>query len=838
MSGAEDVARRRRAPGVRARLLLAFAAITAIAVLAAAAALHAFGEVGERLERVDALAPVTLSALELARSAERIIAVAPALLATVERARRDALRDALAAELERVGATLRALDDAAGDALPLAPLEPLVSRLGASLSDLDASVERRLALAERLAAARRELFETNAELGRLLAPWLAVTDEEIAALAVPGARSGATAHDEAVGQLAALLDRQRLIERARQRFSDAAETLGEASGTDRDERIAVLDFRVGVALRELAATAEELEPRLRPLFLERLARLRALAEGARSIPGVRTRELAALREGERHLTETATLSARLGVEVDRLGGAAKEDISAVIGDALAVQRRSTVTLCALVGLSLLASVLIVWLYVGRRVARRLDALGDAMLAIARGELGTPVETRGRDEIAAMGRAVEVFRRNTAERDALLAQRAQAAERLEREVARRTAELESANAFKTRFLAAASHDLRQPLHALNLFVEQLRDAPDPAVRASLEARVEASIASLNDLFDALLDMARLEAGVLEPRPTAFPLERLLRRLEMTFGSVAGAKGLRLRIVSSALWVRSDFVLLERILLNLVANAVRHTERGGVVIGCRRRGARVRLDVCDSGVGVPEERRQEIFREFRQLAPRETARTEGLGLGLAIVDGLARLLDHPIELDSCPGRGSRFSISVPRTVAEGAIAATPAGPSLADPLPGRVIVVIDDDEAVLESMRGTLEKWGCTVLAAASTAAAIDALAARGAHPDLIVSDCRLGADATGIDAIARVRAAAGDGAVPALLISGDTAPERLREASASGHRLLHKPLTPMALRAMLNRLLVTGRTAAAATREPNDGATAPARAAPRAAPRPR
>lgn len=379
-------------------------------------------------------------------------------------------------------------------------------------------------------------------------------------------------------------------------------------------------------------------------------------------------------------------------------------------------------------------------------------------------------------------------------------------RLFDELQAKSRQLELANTYKSRFLAAASHDLRQPLHALNLFVAQLQAEPDPAERNRLVARIDTAINAMNELFDALLDMARLDAGMLELNLTEFAAERLLARMETTFAEAAREKGLRLSVVPSSAWVRSDFILLERILLNLVSNAVRYTTRGGIVIGCRRHGERVRLEVWDSGTGIAEDQQQNIFGEFYRLAAAGPARQSGLGLGLAIVDRLSRLLEHPVELTSRLGRGSRFRVSVPAVAKRRGPADVPEPEAtIADPMAGKLIVVIDDDALVLDGMGGLLRSWGCQVVTAGSDAAALERLAESGRRPDLIISDYRLVGGKTGIEAIESLRGAL-DAVTPAFLISGDSVPERLREASAMGYNLLQKPVPPMALRAMLNRFL--------------------------------
>ena len=367
------------------------------------------------------------------------------------------------------------------------------------------------------------------------------------------------------------------------------------------------------------------------------------------------------------------------------------------------------------------------------------------------------------------------------------------------------QLEMADRYKSHFLASASHDLRQPLHALNLFVAQLQTEKKPAERRRLVSRIDAAVASMNELFEALLDMTKLEAGILQANPAEFAVQRLLDRIETTFAELADKKGLSLRVVPCSAWVRSDPILLERILFNLVSNAVRYTARGGVVVGCRLRATQLRIDVCDTGAGIPEDQRQSIFSEFYQLANPAPDRKAGLGLGLAIVDRLGRLLGHPVQLQSHPGRGSRFSVLVPLAAELRDTVPLPVALHAADLARGKRVMVIDDDVLVLDGMRGILQSWGCRVQTAASGAAALASVADGGAQPDLIISDLRLADGETGIEVIERLREALG-APVPAFVISGDTAPERLREASAGGYHLLQKPVSPMTLRTTLNRLL--------------------------------
>jgi CheY-like chemotaxis protein len=254
------------------------------------------------------------------------------------------------------------------------------------------------------------------------------------------------------------------------------------------------------------------------------------------------------------------------------------------------------------------------------------------------------------------------------------------------------------------------------------------------------------------------------------------------------------------------VRSDPILLERILLNLVSNAVRYTTRGGVVVGCRRHGGLLRIEVWDSGAGIPDDQRQNIFAEFCRLAASETDHHAGLGLGLAIVDRLCRLLEHPIELKSMVGKGSCFAVAVPVATAPARTVEVPdAREPRLDAFKGKLIVVIDDDAMVLGSTGGLLRSWGCRVVTAGSGDAALAGLAEHDCAPDLIISDYHLSDGETGMEAIAHLRAALNT-SIPAFLISGDTDAEPLRAARVARYHLLHKPVRPMALRNMLHRYL--------------------------------
>ena len=338
---------------------------------------------------------------------------------------------------------------------------------------------------------------------------------------------------------------------------------------------------------------------------------------------------------------------------------------------------------------------------------------------------------------------------------------------------------------------ASHDLRQPIHAQGLFLEVLARSKLSASQYDALANARATWQASAEMLDTLLDFSRIEAGVVEPQMQDFQLQPLLNRIENELAPQADAKGIVYRSRETHGAVRSDPALVALILRNLVSNAIRYTDSGGVLVACRRRGRELLLEVWDTGIGIAPTQQGEIFREFHQLGNAERDRRKGLGLGLAIAQGLARALGHSLSLVSVPGRGSVFRLALPIAQASVAGGALEAAAGHARVFDVRVLV-IDDDEAVRAGMQQLLTAWGCACDVADSIE---DAQALARAHPPgLVISDYRLRELRTGAEAIAALRAEFGE-RLPALLITGDTAPQRLREARASGVPLLHKPVSP-------------------------------------------
>lgn len=401
------------------------------------------------------------------------------------------------------------------------------------------------------------------------------------------------------------------------------------------------------------------------------------------------------------------------------------------------------------------------------------------------------------------RALNEYEALNAGLEARVAEKSEALEvQLEQTRAARDA-AETANRAKTRFLAAASHDLRQPLHALGLFAARLSDRARDPEDAALVQRISTSVASLESLFSALLDISRLEAGVVAADARAMALDPLFERIANDFAPEAIEKGLRFAVVPTRCTVRSDPVLLERILRNLVANALRYTSEGGVVVGARRRPGQVSIEVWDSGPGIAPEHLDRVFEEFYQVGNPERDRSRGLGLGLAIVRRLAKLLGHEVDVASRPGRGSVFRLRVAAAPAAEIAPVEVAPPPRADPLAGRRVLVIDDEEPVREGMRQTLVAWRCTPVLAADADAAVAACA--GIAPDAMVVDYRLPLGRSGVDAIAAVRAALGRD-VPAIVVSGESTSDQIARIRDGGFTLLSKPVAPAKLRAALAHVL--------------------------------
>ncbi len=385
-----------------------------------------------------------------------------------------------------------------------------------------------------------------------------------------------------------------------------------------------------------------------------------------------------------------------------------------------------------------------------------------------------------------------------------------------EAARQEAEI--ANRAKTQFFAAASHDLRQPLHAMGLFAEALRQRIRQPEVAQLVNSINESVDALESLFSELLDITRIDSGGIDVDPRNFSLEDILRRLRLHFEPEAFDKGLALRLRGGHHVVRADPLLVERILRNLVANAIRYTQDGGVLVACRRRGGQVRLEVRDTGAGIDAEHRDRVFEEFYQVPSAQTRTDDprkGLGLGLAIVARLARLMDAALELRSVRGRGSVFALTLPIATLGAEPARLPEQPLRSGvTLAGHLIVIVEDEPAVRDGLEVLLSGWGATLVTFDSVAATRRWAASKASatqRPSLLIVDHRLEPGCTGIDAISALRDRF-DAALPAIVVSGSTLSGLEREAQAHDFHLLVKPVVPNRLRAMIAFKLAPGANA--------------------------
>jgi len=408
------------------------------------------------------------------------------------------------------------------------------------------------------------------------------------------------------------------------------------------------------------------------------------------------------------------------------------------------------------------------------------------------------------------KAAEALERVNATLERRVRERTKELTRLNTELERAKAEADDANVSKTRFVAAASHDILQPLNAARLYVtsliERQRQTDNEAEDANLVQNIDASLEAVEEIFAALLDISRLDTGAMKPEMTDFRVDELLQRLDVEFAPLARAKGLTLRFMPCALTVRSDRRLLRRLLQNFVSNAIKYTPSGSVLVGCRRRGGKLRIDVYDTGIGIPHAKRRAVFKEFHRLD--QGARVaRGVGLGLSIVERIARVLDCEVALKSVVGRGSRFSVEVPRAAAA---AASPAIAAMtrtgAGRLTGTVALCIDNERSILDGMEKLLGGWGCRVLTAADLTEALAAMEANGLEPDGLLVDYHLDGG-NGIAAIAELRRRLGrqNGRdLPAILITADRSLHVREEAQAEGAHLLHKPIKPASLRALITQ----------------------------------
>jgi signal transduction histidine kinase len=493
----------------------------------------------------------------------------------------------------------------------------------------------------------------------------------------------------------------------------------------------------------------------------------------------------------------------------RVIGTISVDVS--LSRALEVQREGVFNALRWLAVSIVLALLVAW-QEARWISAPLRKLAEAIQQLAASRRRVQVDVTDETEI---GKLQQGFNEASLALHAHQQQLQQEVGAATRELARKNAALEAASVDKSRFLAAATHDLRQPLYALTLFSSSLAaDETDP-VRLERIAHVQESIASLDKLFNELLDLSRLESGAMHAEPSEFPLDQVFDEVSRNFRLLAEQHELRLVIRATPVWVRTDRTMLARILNNLVSNALRYTREGGVLVAARERGSRVRIDVWDTGPGIADVHQQRVFEEFYRIRDEHdmhgSTTRKGLGLGLATVQRLAHLIDSDVQLHSRPGRGSLFTFSIPLTTPLERAKPSQARPDGPIDLGGVRILVIDDDPAILAGIRVLLESWSCDVLVAEDSAQALDLVESWMLPPDVVICDYSLRRGRTGLEAMQALAAHyRRDGYAEApfarLLITGETDRERLHEALEAGVPVLYKPVAPDKLRETIRDLL--------------------------------
>jgi len=408
------------------------------------------------------------------------------------------------------------------------------------------------------------------------------------------------------------------------------------------------------------------------------------------------------------------------------------------------------------------------------------------------------------DITAMRRTEQALKETNIYLEQRVKERTQELQVINEQMLKAKSVAEQANQSKTRFLASASHDLLQPLNAARLFTSALAGKKTNPEVTGLVDHIDSSLGAAEEIISTLLDISKLDAGALEPDIGNFPVHDIMRHLANDFSAIANDQGLDLHVVPSTAWIHSDSKLLRRVIQNFLSNAIRYTPKGRILLGCRRLKGYIRIEVWDTGPGIPDDQIAMIFEEFRRF--QQGRDKKGLGLGLAIVDRISGMLDHPVNVRSVQGIGSVFSITVPAAVAEQSLTdKAPSGASnrRVSSLGGLKVLCIDNDPSILQGMTALLANWECEVTAAESLESALEQLA--GERPDIILADYQLDDDQNGLDAMDALRNQI-DSDIPGILVTGYMAPEVREDAIRKRYQVLYKPVKPAALRAMVNKLL--------------------------------
>lgn len=487
-----------------------------------------------------------------------------------------------------------------------------------------------------------------------------------------------------------------------------------------------------------------------------------------------------------------------------------EDVSKVLGAAyiemstktLTLRREQAIWRALLITLGILLLAALLARRTAYHIAKPIEQLTDTVKQVEQGELDVYVASGLSNEIGSLQHGVNsmitALKQHRDHLEELIEERTM-------ELTRQTEEAEQANIAKSKFLAAASHDLRQPLHALRLFLDILNTRLRGSGLQPIMENINKSTEALGNLFDNLLDLSKVEAKAITPEYSDFPLQYIFNRLMTDYASSAYGKGLWFRMVPTKAIVHSDIAMLERILRNLVSNAIRYTNEGGVLIGCRRRNGMLEIEVWDTGIGIPENEMESIFSEFHQVDNPERDRNKGLGLGLAIAQGLAQLLNQNLKVSSKLGKGSCFSIEVPFGSQELIDIKHEQSQITGTELTGSSVIFIDDDKTIREAMKQLLVDWACDSIIEEDFEKALQRVENSNRIPDIIITDYRLRNGFNGCDAINKLREKFGHN-IPAIIITGDTAAEWIRDVESKDCQVLFKPLNTEKLYKVMGKIM--------------------------------
>jgi signal transduction histidine kinase/CheY-like chemotaxis protein len=742
--------------GLRGRLLLAFAGISGFALLAAATGFYGLVQSGRSLDEITVRkVPVVIAVLSLAQGSERLVGAGPTLSNVTDPTELRAIETMIHDELDKARDLLNALRDASSDRAIIAQFEAKLDSLSANLTSIDAAARRRMAATAQKLTLLRAASTAYLEFGAIWAPRFKELQTQLVELqrsmtlaSVPAEQRLAAVNklDEAMYAFQPLTEIQRAS-------SDVFELLVRSANASLANDVSERGARAAALMNRIDALVSGLDFELSTQLLPTIQNLHQSVIGDGSLFAARRAELAALAEERQLIDENAKLSSWLGGTVGDLIAGARSEMNAAAVGAERVQTVSQEVLAATVVVSLLSSILIVWLYVGRNIVNRLGELGTAMIAIAGGRRDVVAATAGGDEIASMGRAVEVFRHNAIELDRLLAEQQDQAARLKAQVKARTAELdqmvgdlevardqaEEASRTKSSFLANMSHELRTPLNAIigysEILQEDAQDKGDVEPVPDLQ-KIESAGRHLLGLINNILDLSKIEAGKMDVFIEPVEVRGLVGEVVSIIKPLADKNGNALAVAcpDDIGSFRSDQTKVKQALLNLLSNASKFTQKGTLTLAVSRLDSKVCFRVTDTGLGMTPEQLGKLFQAFSQADASTTKRFGGTGLGLAITKHFCTMLGGDVAVESSPGVGSTFTITLPDLVDGVLPVAEPGAPS-SDGRP--TVLVVDDDPLAHDLLAKTLDKEGYRVIAAHSGAEALTL--ARQHRPQAITLD---------------------------------------------------------------------------------------------------